>query len=438
MAWLHSLSSRPSLRGADLPLTWWQLSLIGLLIVSIIAYGLSLTVEVNPSQVLQSSLQAGWNVLHDKGIYDEQLRPYRGPPLIAIAAAPFGNPSVGISDSVTVPYPLTRAIWFYVNVLCIWLATHWLVSLVETSTQQDTVITRQRWWLHRLLPLVLLIVPLTDSLQSGYADGVLLLVVAALIVGVVRRHYFASGIALAGAICLQFTSLVLLFIPIWRRDRVMSLGIVFGLLFTMLLLPGLMFGLQRTNRINEQFVEVIKRHEQQALADEQNHSLAGLVLQAIPTASSTREQWAIAFTLMPLTLLSLISCGLLGFNSVHEQDPLRLIHFISCLLAIMLLAHPLTSRHSYALLVPNMVGVLGAMSNPEKTQRWNSTFACSLALMVALISLPLHHPFLPVLGVSACWLLNAFLLYQSSSARHTSVITSSTVTTTLASIPKAA
>ncbi|HQR06059.1 MAG TPA: glycosyltransferase 87 family protein [Gemmatales bacterium] len=408
----HSSVSMPNLRTEQL-LTWWQRSLIGMLLLTIVAYGLSLAMESTPSLVLQSSLQAGWNVLHDKGMYDEQPRVYRGPPLMAIAAAPFGHSSSGNGASDSVPYPVTRALWFFVNVLCFWLATHWLVSLLETIKNH---VAPLRWWLHRLLPLLLLIVPLADSLQEGFADGVLLLVITALVISLTRWQFFAAGLALAFAMCLQLTAMALLFIPIWRRDRVMSIGVMCGLLFCLVLLPGLMFGLQHTNQLNEQYVNIIKQYGQEALGEEQNHSLASLVKQVLTTTSADRDQWALAIALSCLGLLTLFSCGLMGFR--EELDPLRLFHFIGSLLIITLLAHPLSALHSYSLLVPSVIGILRVVWNPATSHRVKMNLTVSLATMLALISLPLHQPVLPLFGVIVCWLVNAVLLYRSSSSRQ--------------------
>ncbi len=431
MAWLLSFTPKLALGAADSPLNWWQRSLIGVLVVAIVAYGLSLIIEVAPSQELQSALQAGWNVLHDKGMYDSSANEFHSPPLLAIAAIPFGYPANGIEDSQAVPYPLTRALWFYLNVLCLWLATHWLAGLVEPAN-----VTPRRWWLNRLLPLLLLIVPLAASLQTGTADGLLLLVVAALTLGLVRRQYFATGLALAGAICLQITAVVLLFVPIWRRDRVMSFGTVFGLLLSLLLLPGLYFGLQRTNRLNEQYVEVLKQYEQHALADEQNHSLFGMIKQAIPVNSSARDPWAIAIAISVLAALTLISCGLMGFS--QKQEPLRLLHFVGSLLAVMLLASPQSALHSFALLVPTIVGTLAVASNQTISSRVNTSLLLALVFISAIISLPLQQPLLPLLGIASCWLLNATLLYRSSPANYAIVSTPIATISSSPSLPKAA
>jgi len=423
----------PSLRAVQ-PLNWWHRSFIGLFLFAIAAYGIWLAMESTPSQVLQSSLQAGWNVLHNKGMYDDQPRVYRGPPLMAIAAAPFGNSSDGSHASDSVPYPLTRALWFFVNVLCFWLATHWLVSLLETK---DNPVSPQRWWLHRLLPLLLLIVPLAHSLQAGFADGVLLLVIAGLTVSLGRRQFFGTGLALGGAICLQVTALVLLFVPIWRRDRVMSIGIVCGLFITLLVLPGLMFGLQHTNQLNEQYFSVISQYEQKAFGEELNHSLASLVRQVLPANTPVGDQWAVPAALSILGFLTLISCALMGFSD--ELDPLRLLHFIGSLLVIMLLVHPASALHSYTLLVPSIIGILGVLWNPATSHRVKTDLTLSLLVMISFISLPLPQPLLPVSGVIVCWLMNTWLLYRSSLlSRQTTGITHSPILNTQVTLPKAA
>ncbi|MFT3879094.1 MAG: glycosyltransferase family 87 protein [Gemmatales bacterium] len=395
---------------AEHPLNWWQRVLLGLLLLGVVVYGLSLAMEANPSKVLQSSLQAGWNVLHDKGMYDEQTRVYRGPPLMAIAAVPFSHSSAEIKDSATVPYPLTRALWFFVNVLCFWLATHWLVNLLNASVGN---VPPQRWWLHRLLPPLLLVIPLADSLHSGFADGVLMLVIASLLVTLVRRQFFASGLALAAAVCLQFTSVILVFIPIWRRDRMMPLGMITGLLFTLVLLPGLMFGLQGTNRLNEQYVSVIKKN---AFDDQHSPSLIGVIKQGISESSSTRDQWAIALAVLTLVLLTVLTCGLMGFG--EEHDPQRLIHFIGALLTIMLLAHPQPALHSCTLLLPSLIGILGVLWNPTTTHRTKSILTVCMAIVFVLITLPPQPSLFPLTGVIVCWLVNIFMLYHSSPARQ--------------------
>lgn len=397
---------------ADPTLTWWQRSFIFLILLGIVAYGLSLSMEATRSQVLQSSLQAGWNVRHHKGIYDAQPRVYRGPPLMAIAAAPFGNASDGIPGSDSVPYPLTRALWFFANVFCIWLATHGMVNLLETKGSLTSPFS---WWLHRLAPLILLIVPMASSLQAGYADGVLLLLIAAMIHSLVRRQVFATGLALAGAVCLHFTALVLLFIPIWRRDRLMAISVMVGLLICLVLLPGLMFGLQHTNQLNEQYLHVIKQYEQKAMVETPHGSLVSVIKEWLPANVAEREKWAVMVVLSVLGILTLMSCGFMGFSD--EINPLRLLHFMGSLVAIMLLVHPQSATHSYLLLAPSYVGILAVAGNTGTSQRVKTELILTLGCVTLLISLPSHWPWLPLAGVFACWLMNVLLLSRSRSTR---------------------
>jgi len=403
----------------ELPVTWLQGSLIGVLLLLVVVIGISLALEDTPSQILQGTLQAGWDVAHRNGMYEERTHVYVGSPILAIAAAPFGYSRIGHS-SILVPFPLTRVMWFFVNVISFWLATHWLVRLLETSILKEYSISQQRWWLHRILPLLLIFIPLTDSLRHGYADGVLLLVVSGLIVSLNSRQFFASGLALAGAICLQFTSLALIFVPIWRRDRVMTLGIVVGLFLLLFLLPGLRFGLGGTNRLNEQYLAANQLDEQNTMNDHRQQSFISLV----------------NLNLQVMVLLSLISCGLMGFST--DSHPLRLLHFIGSLLAIMLLADSQPGLHSSTILLPSIVGFMGMVWNPSTNMREKCDLSLLLAMMIALISISILQPLLLFVGAAMCWLLNACLLYRSQGEKGNEGIVPKKQIDHIPALPKAA
>src|SRR5205807_4413986 len=115
---------------------------------------------------------------------------YLYPPLFAILVAPLADPPPGVQAPWTVPFPVTAALWYGFNVLCLVVAVHWLAATVEQLSPDPAVRTQpagcRRWWALRVLPVLACLAPVGHTLMRGQVGLLLLLLLSGMAVSAVR------------------------------------------------------------------------------------------------------------------------------------------------------------------------------------------------------------------------------------------------------------
>lgn len=193
-------------------------------------------------QELLAGCQAGWAVANEKPLY-LTVQQYHGAPLVAVLLAPIAQPVEGPLSHV--PAPVVMLLWCLLGILA------WIVA----------VITLQRlgYYLNNTklaVAALLLLLPLILSLTQGRAD---ILVVALLLVSLAElrsNRSSGAGLLLAVACTLEILCLVTILLSVNERDRRQLYATMVGLLLTLLLLPALVFGLERTSLLNREFFQI--------------------------------------------------------------------------------------------------------------------------------------------------------------------------------------
>lgn len=193
-------------------------------------------------QELQAGCQAGWAVANGKPLYNT-VQQYHGAPLIAVLLAPMAQPIGGPPSEVLVP--LVMLLWYLLSVLS------WALA-VATIPRLGPDISNSKLYSSAML----LILPLAFSLTQGRAD---MLVVTLLLLSLAELRADRSsgaGLLLAAACTLEILCLVTILLSVNERDRRMLYATMIGLLLTLLLLPALVFGLERTSLLNRQYFQI--------------------------------------------------------------------------------------------------------------------------------------------------------------------------------------
>src|SRR5262245_43244018 len=105
---------------------------------------------------LDCFLRAAWAVRNDDDLYavtSDNGWHYNYPPLYAVLMTPLADPPRGESKEGYLPYPVSVAICFLLNVTCLFVGVHTLASALEERTNLgDQPRYCRRWWALRLAP----------------------------------------------------------------------------------------------------------------------------------------------------------------------------------------------------------------------------------------------------------------------------------------------
>src|SRR6516162_5939942 len=97
--------------------------------------------------------RAAWAVRSGEDMYritDNNDWHYNYPPLFAIVMAPLADAPAGLDRAGQLPYAVSIAIWFVINLLALAAAAHWLATAIERTSpdpwvRQTPPLCRQ-WW----------------------------------------------------------------------------------------------------------------------------------------------------------------------------------------------------------------------------------------------------------------------------------------------------
>lgn len=410
MARLTSPSILPALRAVSIPYLLWETCCWLALAAIVILHGY-LVISASGNQQTNAwshLLEAGQAVRHASDIYAHH---FTGSPLLALLASPFAN----LPDSISL------AICYLINMVCIALSVHWLASAVEVN--------HRRWWYHRIMPVALMALPLGTYLTTDITQALVLLLVARLFVSLMHGQTFGAGVWLAGAVTVHLTSIILVLLQICRRDRVMSMGTTMGLMLGLLLLPGLVFGLQQTNRLNTEYVQSVKLETRQAMAQNDNPSLLAITQRQLPSELQANLFPAMAITTTALGFLMIMTCGMMNWRS--QAHPLQVLHLVGAMLAVMSLAEPGYSGMQLCYLLPAILGIIVDESP-------HSTFTMVMIVFAAICcSLSNLQMGLPLLGTFAIWMVSVSML-NANNRQSTGTTTADMQVDLPAKLPRAA
>jgi alpha-1,2-mannosyltransferase len=198
-------------------------------------------------------LRAAWAVRNDEDPYaitSDNDWHYIYPPLYAILLTPLADPPRGADASGYLPYPVSVAIVYLINLASLFGGAHVLASALEERSADGGFQAQprfcRRWWGLRLLPILTCMLPIAHTLMRGQVNLVVLATLCAALAGWIRGQSFRAGMWLALAICIKVIPAFLLVYPLWKRDGRGLLGCAVGVLIGIVIVPGVFFGPAKT------------------------------------------------------------------------------------------------------------------------------------------------------------------------------------------------
>ena len=126
-------------------------------------------------------LRAAWAVRNGADLYkvtSDNDWHYIYPPLYAILMTPLADPPKGEDLSGYVPYSISVAICYIINLLSLFLGVHVLASALEERAEGAVLPARpkycRRWWMLRLWPILICFLPIGHTLMRGQVNVIVL------------------------------------------------------------------------------------------------------------------------------------------------------------------------------------------------------------------------------------------------------------------------
>jgi hypothetical protein len=346
-------------------------------------------------------LRAGWAIRTGADLYavtDDNGFHYHYPPLLAILAAPLADPPAGADRTGMLPYSLSVALCYILNLLCLAFAVHRLAgALEETATGRLPLSWRpgsRGWWALRWLPVLACIIPIGHTLMRGQVNLLLLALFAGCLADLLRGRHFRAGLWLAGAICLKIIPAYLLLLPLWRRDGRCLAGCAAGLAIGLAIIPLIFLGPVRTVECYREMAHAVLLPGLGGGADEsraeeltnqtatEGQSILTALHNTLHYNADTRPPKASP----AVRLVSHLLGGLLTLATLwaagwrRRDDGLDVVLFFSLLVLDMLLISPVCHLHYFSLVLPLVMVLLA--------ERWQRREGLSLGVgLLALLGI---------------------------------------------------
>jgi hypothetical protein len=322
-------------------------------------------------------LRAGWAIRTGNNVYtvvDDNGWHYCYPPLLAILMMPLADPPHGLDTTGMVPFAVSVAICYALNLFCLAWAVHLLASALEQTSTRPEVRGQgrfgSRWWWLRLLPILGCLPPIGHTMMRGQMNILLLAMLCGWIADLLRQKRLRAGIWLAGAICLKIFPAYLLLVPVWRRDWRGLTGCLIGLTIGLGLIPVVALGPARMVKCYQELAEVLilpglglgndqsraKELIEVTATDSQSflamiHNTLHLDRDTRPNVASDAVRYSHWLLGAAFTLLTL------AFGRRATSGP-PLVIFCGALLVIMILLSPVCHLHYFSLSLPLLMGLL--------------------------------------------------------------------------------
>lgn len=336
-------------------------------------------------------LRAGWAVRSGADLYavtDDNGFHYHYPPLLAILAAPLADPPTGADRSGMVPYAVSVAVCYLLNLFLLAFAVHHLARSLEQSAvgrlRLNWPAGSRGWWALRLMPILACILPIGHTLSRGQVNVLLLALFSGFLADLIDKRHFRAGLWLSGAICIKIIPVYLLLLPLWRRDGRCLAGCAAGLVLGLALIPVLILGPTRTIDCYHKMAcavllpglgsgdDASRDEELLNITATEGQSILTVLHNTLHYDLATRPRKASPELRMVSYLLGgLLTLATLGaFGWRQREDAIDIVLFFGLLALNMLLISPVCHLHYYSLLLP-LVTALAA-------NRWQGRERASL------------------------------------------------------------
>ncbi len=321
-------------------------------------------------------LRAGWAVRSGADLYavtDDNGFHYHYPPFFAILIAPLADPPAGADRTGVLPFAVSVAVCYVINLIFLVLGVHGLARALERSgAVPPGAAGGRRWWALRLWPVLACVIPIGHTLMRGQVNLLMLVLLGGSVAAVLRRRPFQGGVFLAAAIAIKIIPAFLVLFPLWRRDGRFLAGCAAGLVAFLVVVPVAALGPGRTwfcyCRLTNSLIrpglgaggDDSRAEELTNITATDSQSVLAVLHNTLHVQRATRPDQASR----AVRLASYAICGLLTLATLAaagrrpSRDPLAITLLWGGLILVMLLASPVCHLHYFTLAVPVAMALL--------------------------------------------------------------------------------
>ncbi|MEI7436885.1 MAG: glycosyltransferase family 87 protein [bacterium] len=291
--------------------------------------------------------------------------------------------------------------WYLFSIALLLLAVHALACGLEGARLRDGLppvgAVRRRWWLRRLMPMLIVVTSIGAELSRGQVDIVLLAAIAFALYFAVRGRHLAAGLCLIFPACVKLFPVLLGLWPLWRRHWAMLGGMLAGATLGLIVIPALAIGPARTVALYQEWVHVLllpglgasaddtrdreltemnSTDNQSLLAFFHNWSNYGRTLEergSHPAAPAARVAVAVSGAL-------LLAAACWAARWRRHENARASYGFAGLLTGIMLLLSPVTHSFYLVLLIPLLMTLVDFCLDNRATPRLQLMLAAILGV----------------------------------------------------------
>ena len=334
--------------------------------------------------------RAAWAVRTGNDLYsvvDNRGWHYIYPPFFAILMSPLADPPSGMSRVGYMAYDVSLGIWYIVTLAMGVGGAHILAKALEETSSDPSVRNQplfcQRWVALRILPLLILLPAIGRGLMRGQVDMPIAFLLCGVAASLLHKRRFRAGLWLAATICIKIIPVLLLLLPVWRRDWRMICGVLVGLAFWLIIIPLSVMGPHRVfssyqtfyaevisggiagntgGRVGEELTGITSTDSNSPMVIMHNFIHPIRSIRPVVAADGVRlAHWLIALSLI---IISLYAAGWRSsrhlFSGEVEANP-REILFLGVLLLTMFFGSPVFSPHYVSIAIPLVAVVLSIL-----------------------------------------------------------------------------
>jgi Glycosyltransferase family 87 len=322
---------------------WVAVAVLAILVLGFLPIVVNKSVRLGQGDV-QVFFRAGWAIWTGYPLYevpDHHGWTYHYPPTFALLMGPFANPLPGYPQPWwALPYPAAVAVWYLINIACLFAALHLWAEAVERARP---IVANpgflQRHWALAIGPLLALLPFIGDGLARGQPTPVLLLLIVVFLSGYIERRNAAASFALSLAFTIKIFPIVLAVIPFMRRDWRFMLWSAGWCVVLLLVLPAICVGPAQTLALyramfTEHLLGIASGAMSQAIASQvspgafSSIGIGALVARfAAGDAfySTPLPQWASAvqFAFNAVVVVAIVFLGRGGFWTIRGPQPVN-------------------------------------------------------------------------------------------------------------------
>lgn len=316
--------------------------------------------------------RAAWAARTGRDVYEvtnEDGLHYCYPPPFAVLMAPFAEADGATGPRAEFQFGVSVAAWYLLSVGFLFASAHVLASSAERATAAGVTAGCRRWWALRLLPVLITLPAVGNTLSHGQANMLALLLLSAAIASATAGRSARAGGWLAAAAAIKVFPAFLLLHPLRQRDGRFLVGFMASTLATVFLLPAVVLGPAAAWRANLTFARVmlwpaIATDASASRAEEMFHVLE-TDNQSVQALLHAWRHWGDADAPNEparLTRLIHLTAGALmaWITLAAARRPGRESIFLTfaALSFVMLLVSPMCHLHYYVLALPLVTGLL--------------------------------------------------------------------------------